>query len=995
MNNNKFQRKPLARWVAFALAATTVAGIAQAAAPSAGTEIKNLATVSYEDENGNKYTAQSNEAVITIKEQYRATLENDKSLVAAAGQTVYFPHTLVNEGNVVDTYALTTDIVADVKIFKDTNGNGQPDAGEPEITSMTLAEGETGNIVVSYVVPSSALDGDEVTIVLTAKSSSTDGVVEDTGANFDTEATGESAPDANGNVTPLGDDSATNHDKVTVTSGPVLVLNKESVIDTNAKTITYTLTVKNTGSSAATAVDILDALPMVDTDGDGTVDTQTTLVAGSIVTSGLLDAGDTAAVETDEGTLTKDVDGIGGVDGTTKVIHAIDASIAPNTTVSVSYAVAYSDSWAAGADIDNTFKAESPDVTTPPKSNTTHNEVPQNYGLVTEDDKVDQGTASNNNDGKDDDLAPVSDSQLVNTIAAGDTVIFTHTVENTGNGDDTFNLKVTNGDFPAGTVFTLWNEDGTVQLTDSDSDGIPDTGVLGQNETMKVVVKADLPSGISQTTPSIATLSATSSGDDTETDDTELKLGQITAPAVDLSATAIVDGTGFQPDSGFNDEGAENAHDEGPVLLAEGIVGGTVTFPMSVANEAGSPDSFILGVGTVNALPDDWTVVFKDLNGDTITATPFIPAGATFDYVAEVTISSDPVKALGDSDRGTDVDGNDITNTSTAAGSAQDLTNSDGDKDYAIDFTVKSAVNDKHHDTITHTVDVADIKSVTITPDGQNQIQPGGTVDYPHKLTNGGNVDEAIELTSGNNDPDWSSTTLIEKVVGGVVTLVELTNLVPGDVVRVYNPDGSTTDVPVTDTDTDGKVEFPLEPGQYVKITDKVFAPADAAQGETNTTTITATNTDGTPRSEAKDTSTVILGQVRLDKTVAIDADCNGEADDTNSFAAIQTTKVEPGQCATWKIVAKNEGDAIVKNVIVNDTVPAYTTYLANSFRVFDNAGVAVTPATDATGDDVAEVDTGKVTYYLGANPIPASTTGGELQAGETSTVYFTVKVEQ
>jgi len=980
MKNIPLKRKPMARLVAFALAATTAAGVAQAAAPLAGTEIKNLATVSYEDENGNKYTAQSNEAVITVKEQYRATLENDKSLIAAPGQTVYFPHTLVNEGNVADIYALTTDITTGVKIYKDTNGNGQPDAGEPEITSLTLAPGETGNIVVSYVVPATAVDGDVTTVILTAESSGTGAEVTD-------------GTDASGGVdgdNATVDATATNHDKVTVTSGPVLVLNKESVIDTNAKTITYTLTVKNTGSSAATGVNIYDALPMVDTDGDGTVDTQTTLVANSIVTNGLLDAGDTVAVETDEVTLANDVDGVGGMLATTNVIHAMDASIAPNTIVSVSYAVAYLDSWAAGADIDNTFKAESPDVTTSPKSNTTHDEVPQNYSIIAEDDKVDQGTASNENDGKDDDLLPINDSQYVNTIAAGDTVIFTHTVENTGNGDDIFNLKITNGDFPAGTVFTLWNEDGTVQLTDSDSDGIPDTGVLGQNETMKVVVKADLPSGISKAGPSIATLSATSSGDDTKTDDTELKLGEITAPAVDLSATAIVDGTGFQVNSGFNDGGVENAHDEGPVLLANGIVGGTVTFPMSVANEAGSPDSFILGTGATNPLPDGWTVVFKDLNGDTITSTPFIPASGTFDYVAEVTISSDPVKALGNSDRATDVDGNDITNTSTTPGSAQDLTNSDGDKDYAIDFTVKSAVDASRNDTITHTVDVADIESVTITPDGQNQIQPGGTVDYPHKLTNGGNVDEAVELTSGNSDPDWSSTTLIEKVVGGVVTLVELTNLVSGDIVRVYNPDGTTTDVAVTDTDTDGKVEFLLKPGQYVKITDKVFAPADAAQGEMNTTTLSATDTDDTPRSEAKDTSTVILGQVRLDKTVALDANCDNTADGV--YAAIQTSKVEPGQCAIWKIVAKNEGDALVKNVVVNDSVPAYTTFLANSLRI-DGAA----DPTDAVGDDAAEVNTGtgKVTYYLGSNRPADVTKGGELQAGETSTVYFTVKVEQ
>ena len=149
-------------------------------------------------------------------------------------------------------------------------------------------------------------------------------------------------------------------------------------------------------------------------------------------------------------------------------------------------------------------------------------------------------------------------------------------------------------------------------------------------------------------------------------------------------------------------------------------------------------------------------------------------------------------------------------------------------------------------------------------------------------------------------------------------------------------------------------------------------------------------------RSEAKDTSTVILGQVRLNKTVALDINCDGIADDVLSFATVQTDKVEPGQCAVWKIVAKNEGDAVVKNVIVNDTVPAYTSFLANSFRVFDNAGTAVTPVSDAVDGDVAEINsTGKVTYYLGANTDPNNAKGGELQAGETSTVLFAVKVEE
>ena len=927
MNNIQMKRKPLARWVAFALAATTVTGIAQAAAPLAGEEIKNLATVSYEDENGNKYTAQSNEAIITVAPQYRATLENDKELIAAPGQTVYFPHTLENIGNIEDTYALTTvatdnagaNVNGSVKIFKDINSNGQPDAGEPEITALTLAAGKTGSIVIAYSIPASAVDGNFANIVLTAKSNSTGAIVEDIGTNQDNEATGETT-DANGNIIPSGDNEATNNDKVTVGSGPILVLNKESVIDKANRTITYTLTVKNTGSAAATNVDILDALPKVDSNGDGTLDAQTTLVANSIVTNGLLDAGDTTAMETTETALGMDVDGDTKTDST-NVIHAMDVSLAPNTTVSVEYSVTYENTWAAGAAIDNSFMAKSPNVTTPPKSNKTHDEVPQNYGVLATDDGTSSTANATVNDGGDDHADSNSDGtgdddiQYVDTISSGDTVVFTHTIKNEGNGDDKFNLTVANTDFPSGTVFTLWNEDGTVQLTDSDGDNVPDTGVLGQNESKQIVVKADLPSGVSKVgTPSTSTaiLTATSSLDPAATgskqaDETTLTLGEITAPAVDLSAVGAT-----QPNDGFNDSGIENAHNEGPVFLKEGLVGGTVILPMSVANEAGSPDSFLL---TYDKLPAGWSVVFKDNSGtasqgDTITSTPFIPAGKTFEYIAEVRISGTASQALADSDRADDVDGHDVSNTlanNSGYSLSTNLDGTDGDKDYVIDFTVTSAVDSSRNDMISHAIDVKDVKSVEITPDGTNQIQPGGTVDYPHKLSNDGNVDEAVELTSENNDPDWNSRTLIKTDTGD---LVELSNLKKDDKVVVNNPDGSTTIVTLTDVDSDGKVEFPLKPGQYINVTDKVFAPSDAAQGEVNTTTLKVMDPDGTPRSEAEDNSNVILGQVRLTKTVALDANCDNTAE--GDYAQIQTSKVEPGQCAIWKILAKNEGDTLV-----------------------------------------------------------------------------------
>jgi uncharacterized repeat protein (TIGR01451 family) len=482
---------------------------------------------------------------------------------------------------------------------------------------------------------------------------------------------------------------------------------------------------------------------------------------------------------------------------------------------------------------------------------------------------------------------------------------------------------------------------------------------------------------------------------------TTLKLGSIKAPAVDLAASA--DGLVSAADqgsatlpadqatvfeaAGFNDAGAVNAHNNGPVMLGNTTVGGTVTFPLSVANESGSADSFLL---SATGVPAGWNVIFKDKqSGATVTSTPFLAPGTTFEYIAVVTVSSDATQALGDAPAGADgyIDG------------AGALAGIDTDNDYLIDFRVESSVDGTRTDTIRHAVDVADVKAVSITPDGQNQIQPGGTVDYPHTLKNDGNVDEAVELASTNSDPDWSSSTLIDTTGDGVGD-TEITNLTVGTVIKVYNPDGTTVDVTLTDSDTDSKVEFPLEPGQYVKLTNKVFAPANAPQGEVNTTTFTVSDPDGTSRNTAEDNSSVILGQVRLTKTVALDADCNNTAE--GAFAEIQSAKVEPGQCAIWEIVAKNEGDATVKNVIVTDVVPTYTTLKANSLVIVDVNGNTVSPAPSITiGDDAAEVsNVGVITYYLGGGtgndaPNPAIGKGGILKSGESSTVRFTVKVDE
>ena len=74
------------------------------AATAAGQQIKNLATVTYQDAAGNTYTAESNEAIVTVAQVYSATIGVDNDKPAAPGETVYLPYRLTNTGNGTDLF---------------------------------------------------------------------------------------------------------------------------------------------------------------------------------------------------------------------------------------------------------------------------------------------------------------------------------------------------------------------------------------------------------------------------------------------------------------------------------------------------------------------------------------------------------------------------------------------------------------------------------------------------------------------------------------------------------------------------------------------------------------------------------------------------------------------------------------------------------------------------------------------------------------------------
>ncbi len=918
----------------------------------AGTDINNRATVTYEDANGNSYSAQSNESTVTVAEVYAATLENDGSKSGAPGETVYFTHTLTNTGNADDSFSVDGLAGLDAAtgastytVYLDANGNGVPDAGESAVTNINLNAGQQAELIVAVPVPAGAGAGDTIESTLLVESvGGGAGTVEDIGANGDA-----GTYDADGDSTPDGND--TNNNVVTVTTDAVLQLSKTAVPNFTDNTITYTLEVKNNGGRAAEDVDIFDPIPanatfaeivsvngLLASSSDQWLDSTGALQSLPHSYAGIADLAD---VTEPAGV---DLDGNGTTGETLKGINFRDAIMGVNTTVTVVYKVDFDGTLASGTQIRNTFAAEGDldgdgNADDPSTSNTTTTTIQQTYAV----DATDTGDAADAD-------ATLNDVALQDEANSGAVVAFANIVANNGNGSDVFDLTINNNAgatyggagtvpagaqaFPAGTLFTFWNATNNTQLTDTNGNGVPDTGAIAAGADRRITVRAQLPAGVSGTGPFVATMVATSFGDNSVNDDKLEVLDEIVAPAVDLANSHSADLT----DAG-TDADAFNA--AAPTTTTEVAVGGIATFPLFVANNSGNAQSFTLGAN----LPAGWAVTFREVGVDTnadgtadntsnagnvVTATPNLPAGAVYQYQAEVQVSSIVAQAAADF---------------TGAGAVD---TNDGDGDYPIRFTVVSASDGTISDQKLDAVDVIANRNITVSPDGANQVQPGGNVDYTHVIANGGNTTEAVEISGANSlaADGWNNNTqlFIDTTGNGTPdSWVQLDNLPTANDLAVRTPNGNTILVDIDNAGANPLIT--LEPGQRLDVRVTVFAPSNAPAGTVDSYTLTASNANVSDT--ATDTTEVVVGQVRLDKQAAVDTacDCAGGTWPAGGFEPVQSTQVEPGQCVVWQLTATNEGATTAENVVITDETTEFTTFQAadDAVRASDSATTANT----------------------------------------------------
>jgi len=883
---------------------TVLSASAQAATPPAGATISNRATADYNDTGGTLQHASSNEVTTTVTQVGSYTLDTDNTKTAAPGTAVYMPHTLTNTGNGADTFNITlpasfdTGYLSGVAIYPDTNADGQPDGTTP-LCTVGGSPACTGTNVQTGLL--AAGDAFHFVVVMNVKATAANGTM--------TAPEVVTAVPVAASLPLYATATLSNDDTLTVANNiPVFAVNKSIISSLTTgpagTEVEYKLAYTNSGNAAG-------PLYIKDLIGSGTT------ASYSYVTNSAKWSSSGATALTDA-TDSSDPAGIvyQAITAGTTTIEAFIANVPANASGFITFKVTVD----AGAPLgtsettniaeyaranDGTIDCNGLPCTPASGTVTTTNQSP--FTVIGSYSVVANNSTTSSTDG-DNTAAAGNDVVTVASAAPGAVVSFDNIIWNTGTVSDTFNI--TTGSvtatgstaFPTGTTFQLFKSDGSTPLMSSDADGIPDTGPVAAGAYYTVVLKATLPANACNPTcptgPFTVSKTATSQGAPNKSNTVFDQLTAIAQPSVDLTNAGTL--------------GAGAGSVASPAITTVSVAPGAIAyFNLNVANSGTAIDNYNLSYHLLDTTGSDlasaaafspgtllagWTVTFHvntagtgacsaGTLGSVVTNTGAIAPSTTANFCAVVTTPAAGPTALSGS--------------------------------YRTYFRVMSGATGAS-DIKLDSVTLTPLINLTLTPSGTGQIQPGGTILYPHTLANGGNNscggNFSFAVTNSQASAGWSYLLYLDNNGDG---LVDAADTVLGG--------GSNA------TDTLTTTMSALSAGSSVKLLVKVQAPAGATSGALDVINITATDTVlscGTTAPIA-DTTTVLAGQIRLVKTQALGTwagtDC-GTAPNATSYA-ITALSQKPGACIWYKIVATNEGDANVTNVVINDATPTFTTY--------------------------------------------------------------------
>lgn len=866
----------LAASIAFVAGGAAFLPSAHAAAPSAGTNISNIASASYTDSNGSNKTVTSNVVTTTVLQVASFTLIADQTKTANANGQVSLSHTLTNTGNGSDTFNVavanndTRDNTTDnydfsgLNVYLDANKDGVPDSQTP-VTTVTLAAGESVNLIVQATTANNAIVDALGKLTVSATS------------GFDTSVT------------------AKNVDTVKITNGAVISLVKSASVknvdatlaSATAREVEYSLAYQNTGNTTATNVTITDVLPA-----------GLTYVAGSATVNG------TAVSDT------ADADGYNFTSGTATLVIP---TVAANSTGVLKFKVQVVQNTPAGI-ITNIAEVD-------PDGPGTEGKTPSNPNDVTvlgvKKGTINDSTTDAFADGQS--TATPTPDVITKSTTQGTPVTFGVTagggepivVHNTGNVTEAFNITVNKNSLPAGSIVELFKSDGVTPLTDTNGDGVVDTGPIASGATYQIISKVTLPSSYFTPTPAPATpinaiLTSAPVTNASATDTIKLVIDQVVASTVDLHNGDLTDSTGAIAGA--------SGKDTGQFIDTKSTKPGQATnFPLTVDNKGATGDNYNLS--TSPALPAGWTVQYYladgagNPTGAPITNTGNVPSGGTVKLVAVVT---PPANAPA------------------------------GDQEVIFKVTSPATgLTDVMSDRVTVETD----RKLSLQNDRTGQVAPGGTVVYKHTLTNNGNIVEGaapntlpFTLTNDQTANGWVTSLYVDSNNDGVADASEL----------------------VTGNDLAVKTGS-IARGASVNLLIKVQAPVNATAGTPSAVVLTIKPTVVGAQSVADlvntDLTTVTSGQVRLVKEQSL-ANCLTGVAGTYTQ---NTVSAKPGECVKYRITATNEGNASVTKVIISDATPAYTTLkvIASASPIATNATLSTSTAalTDgSTGTVAAEM---------------------------------------
>jgi trimeric autotransporter adhesin len=868
------------------------------AAPAAGTVIGNQATATYNDAGGTGRTATSNLVQTTVSQVKSFTLTADGARTAAPGQTVYYPHTITNTGNGTDAYTLNAPSSGNfaatgtghgtLNYFIDANGDGIPDSATPIGSTGPIAAGGIFRFVVAGTVPAGAANGNTAAITVSVS---------------DTAVT-----------------TTTNTDTTTVASSVISVTKSLGVSsgpspNTNGTShILVTLSYTNSGTAAASGVELRDTLPA-----------GLTYVAGSGVWSGsgtgLTDAagGDPAGIAYDYN--------ITAANRVTAIITNVPAGFSGTVTFKVDVA-----SGIAPGFINNTAQYQT-STQALVSTNTATYQVVQTAGVVA------NGASNNSTNGQGE---PVT----VASAGAGATFTFQDVIWNMGNAPDTFVVSLSGtASWPSGTTFTLLQQDNATSLIANTTPSIPvysgscPAGYVpdATNQRCGYVVnlRVQLPASASGG-PYSVTMTAASSFDNTKTDTVIDTLTAVTSNTVDLTlGTALAPaGTATSGNAATTGYGTTGTGTIATNNVTPSTTSSTVSrFVLYVNNTGSVNDNFNLSTAGV---PAGWSVVFKNDGGSnncstvgsTITSTGTTSAGANKILCAEVTV---PAANSGQAAPGT----------------------------YNLDFTATSTTNGSVSDSLRGAILVATVNSVALTPNNTQQTFPGGSVTYVHTVTNSGNVAESITfaagfLTDSRSGSGWTSIGYVDGNNNGVFE--------PG-----------IDDVPANAVSTSTTINLGVNQSRTIFV--RVFAPPSAVSSDpANVTTLTARYNGGAASTSATDTTTVTDGLVLLKEQRTVN--CDGTSPGTFSTGAIAaSTATAPGKCLQYRISATNTTASGITLVVVSDNIPANTKQWNACGVPATTAGSISSPGDNATGTisasigNLASLTSAQVTFCVRIDP--------------------------